>query len=186
MVDAARPGNFGGWLAAPPDDFRLVPKGALMNQRMQDQIQFLIEIDKVKHIFRRTIHQVHGGHPHAEYPPDRWGLIFMQHGTQKLFGFLAVQQVASPPLWSLIGLAGVLEFFGGLFLFLGLFFRPVAFILSGEMAVAYFMVHAPKGFWSLRNGGDLAVILCLLFLYLAVVGGGAWSLDRLGKRDHNA
>lgn len=109
--------------------------------------------------------------------------LFMQHGAQKLFGFLAPPQAVAPPLLSLIGLAGVLEFFGGLLLLLGLFTHPVAFILSGEMAVAYFMVHAPKGFWPLRNGGDLAVILCFLFLYLALSGGGAWSVDRLWGRD---
>jgi putative oxidoreductase len=110
-------------------------------------------------------------------------LVFMQHGAQKLFGFLAPQQAGSPSLLSLIGLAGVLEFFGGLFLLLGLFTRPVAFILSGEMAVAYFKVHAPKGFWPLKNGGDLAVILCFLFLYLSLTGGGVWSLDRLWRQD---
>ena len=112
--------------------------------------------------------------------------LFMQHGAQKLFGFLAPQQAVSPPLFSLIGLAGVLEFFGGLLLFLGLFTRPVAFILSGEMAVAYFMVHAPKGFWPIRNGGDLAVILCFVFLYLVLAGGGAWSVDRLRRRDKSS
>ena len=109
--------------------------------------------------------------------------VFMPHGAQKLFGFLASPQAAGPPLLSLLGLAGVLEFFGGLLLLLGLFTRPVAFILSGEMAVAYFMVHAPKGFWPLKNGGDLAVIFCFLFLYLVLAGGGAWSLDRLWRRD---
>ncbi len=112
--------------------------------------------------------------------------LFMQHGAQKLFGFLAPQQALSPPLFSLIGLAGVLEFFGGLLLLLGLFTRPVAFILSGEMAVAYFMVHAPKGFWPIRNGGDLAVISCFVFLYLVLAGGGAWSVDRLWRRDKSS
>ncbi len=105
-------------------------------------------------------------------------LLFMQHGAQKLFGFLAPIQATSYPLLSLMGIAGVLEFFGGVLLVLGLFTRPVAFILSGEMAVAYFMVHAPKGFWPLRNGGDLAFLLSFMFLYIAVAGGGAWSLDR--------
>ena len=109
-------------------------------------------------------------------------LLFMQHGAQKLFGFLAPMHAASPPLLSLLGIAGVLEFFGGLLLVLGLFSRPVAFLLSGEMAVAYFMVHAPKGFWPLRNGGDLAVIWCFVFLYIAVAGAGAWSMDRLWFR----
>ncbi len=109
--------------------------------------------------------------------------LFMQHGAQKLFGFLSPEHAVLPPLMSLLGLAGVLEFFGGLFILLGLFTRPVAFILSGEMAAAYFLVHAPKGFWPLRNGGDLAVVLCFVFLYLALAGGGAWSGDRLWRRD---
>ena len=109
-------------------------------------------------------------------------LLFMQHGAQKLFGFLTPMHAASPPLLSLLGIAGVLEFFGGLLLVLGLLSRPVAFLLSGEMAVAYFMVHAPKGFWPLRNGGDLAVIFCFVFLYIAVAGAGAWSMDRLWFR----
>jgi putative oxidoreductase len=111
-------------------------------------------------------------------------LLFMQHGAQKLFGFLAPMQATSHSLLSLMGIAGVLEFFGGLLLVLGLFTRPVAFVLSGQMAVAYFMVHAPKGFWPLQNGGDLAFLWSFVFLYMAVAGGGAWSLDRLwfGKR----
>lgn len=115
--------------------------------------------------------------------------LFMPHGAQKLFGFLAPDQAVLPPLLSLLGLAGVLEFFGGLFILLGLFTRPVAFILSGEMAVAYFMVHAPQGFWPLGNGGDLAAIFCFVFLYLVFAGGGAWSVDRLWRRDpstHNS
>jgi putative oxidoreductase len=106
-------------------------------------------------------------------------LLFMQHGAQKLFGFLAPVQAPSPPLFSLMGVAGALEFFGGLLLVLGLFTRPVAFLLSGEMAVAYFMVHAPKGFWPIQNKGDLAVLWCFVFLYMVVAGGGTWSLDRL-------
>jgi putative oxidoreductase len=109
--------------------------------------------------------------------------LFMQHGAQKLFGFLAPPQAASPALFSLMGLAGVLEFFGGLLVLLGLFTRPAAFILSGQMAVAYFMVHAPKGFWPIQNKGDLAILFCFIFLYLAAAGGGAWSVDRLLKRD---
>ena len=107
-------------------------------------------------------------------------LLFMQHGAQKLFGFLAsMQATSSHSLFSLLGIAGVLEFFGGPFLVFGLFTRPVAFLLSGQMAVAYFMAHAPKGFWPLQNRGDLAVLYCFVFLYMAVAGGGAWSLDRL-------
>jgi putative oxidoreductase len=109
--------------------------------------------------------------------------LFMQHGAQKLFGFLSTQQGATPSLLSMIGIAGVLEFFGGLLILLGLFTRPVAFILSGLMAVAYFMSHAPQGFWPMQNRGELAVAYCFVFLYMAVAGGGAWSLDRLLKRD---
>ncbi|HEX5732036.1 MAG TPA: DoxX family protein [Blastocatellia bacterium] len=108
--------------------------------------------------------------------------LFMQHGAQKLFGFLATEQGATPPLFSLVGIAGLLEFFGGIFILLGLFTRPVAFILSGMMAVAYFMGHAPQGFWPLQNKGELAVLYCFVFLFLAVAGGGAWSIDRLLRR----
>jgi putative oxidoreductase len=112
--------------------------------------------------------------------------LFMQHGAQKLFGFLSTQQGATPPLLSMIGIAGVLEFFGGLFILLGLFTRPVAFILSGLMAVAYFMAHAPQGFWPMQNRGELAVAYCFVFLYMAVAGGGSWSLDRLLRRDETS
>jgi putative oxidoreductase len=88
---------------------------------------------------------------------------------------------------SQMGIGGVLEFVGGLLLMLGLFTRPVAFILSGTMAVAYFQMHAPRGFWPLQNRGELAVLYCFLFLFLAVAGGGEWSLDRLlRRRDHAA
>ncbi len=109
-------------------------------------------------------------------------ILFMQHGAQKLFHLLAPPGMMSPPLLSLLGLAGVLEFFGGLALLLGLFTRPVAFILCGEMAVAYFMAHAPHGFWPIQNHGDLAVLFCFVFFYLAAAGGGAWSIDRIRKR----
>jgi putative oxidoreductase len=104
--------------------------------------------------------------------------LFMQHGGQKLLGFPAPAQAAHP-LLSLIGLAGVLELFGGFLLLLGLFSRPVAFLLSGQMAVAYFMAHAPQGFWPLLNRGELAVLYSFVFLYLAVAGGGSWSIDHL-------
>jgi len=115
--------------------------------------------------------------------------LFMEHGASKLFGFLASPQTPLPPLFSLIGIAGILEFFGGLAVLIGLFTRPVAFILSGQMAVAYFMVHAPGGFWPLKNKGELAALYAFLFLYLAKVGGGAWSLDhvwRRGRSGHNS
>ena len=109
--------------------------------------------------------------------------LYMQHGAQKLFGVFATPQAHSFPLFSFMGVGGVLEFFGGLLVLLGLFTRPVAFILSGQMAVAYFMVHAPKGFWPILNGGDLAVLWCFVFLYLASAGGGVWSLDHaLGRK----
>ncbi|RMH21133.1 MAG: DoxX family protein [Gemmatimonadetes bacterium] len=103
------------------------------------------------------------------------GFLFAAHGAQKLFGVLG--RDAPVELMSLMGLAGVLEFFGGLLVMVGLFTRPVAFVLAGEMAVAYFMVHAPRGFWPLMNRGEPAVLFCFIFLMLAANGGGALSLD---------
>jgi putative oxidoreductase len=103
-------------------------------------------------------------------------LIFMAHGTQKLLGF-PPSDSPGPPLFSLIGLAGVLELVGGALLLLGLFTRPVAFILSGQMAVAYWIAHAPQSFYPVLNGGDAAILYCFVFLYLVFAGGGAWSLD---------
>ena len=108
--------------------------------------------------------------------------LFMQHGAQKLFGVLVVPSKTAVELFSLMGFAGMLEFFGGLLILLGLFTRPVAFILSGQMAVAYFMAHAPKGFWPVVNKGELAALYCFLFLYLIAAGGGPWSLDYLRKK----
>jgi putative oxidoreductase len=107
--------------------------------------------------------------------------LFMEHGGQKLFNFPPSAHPMShlPPLMLT---AGVLEFFGGLLLLLGVFTRPVAFILAGEMAVGYFIAHAPHDFWPLRNMGELAVIYCFVFLYLAAAGGGPWSLERLWQR----
>jgi putative oxidoreductase len=110
------------------------------------------------------------------------GFLFMLHGAQKMFGFPAPIPGGGPPLMSLFGIGGMLEFFGGLLVMLGLFTRPVAFILSGEMAVAYFMVHAPAGFWPLLNRGETAVLYCFIFLYLAFAGGGPWSVDSLLRR----
>jgi putative oxidoreductase len=109
-------------------------------------------------------------------------LVFMQHGSQKLFHLPpsgAPGPVAPLVLMSQTGLAGILEFFGGMLLLLGLFTRPVAFIVSGEMAVAYFQVHAPRGFLPIVNRGELPVVLCFVFLYLAFAGGGAFSVDAL-------
>lgn len=103
--------------------------------------------------------------------------LFMSHGAQKLFGVPTVEPRHTVALLSLMGLAGVLEAFGGLLVFLGLFTRPVAFLLSGEMAVAYFRMHAPRGFWPILNGGEMAVFYCFVFLFFAAAGGGPWSLD---------
>ncbi len=103
------------------------------------------------------------------------GLLFAQHGAQKLFGWLGGQQVDS---WmSMMGIAGILEFFGGILIIIGLFTRPVAFVLSGEMAAAYFMAHFPQGFWPATNQGEPAVLFCFIFLYFAATGAGRWSVD---------
>ncbi|OLE18470.1 MAG: DoxX family protein [Betaproteobacteria bacterium 13_1_20CM_3_63_8] len=102
--------------------------------------------------------------------------LFMAHGMQKLLSFPAPPP-APPALFSLIGIAGLLELLGGALLIVGLFTRPVAFILSGEMAFAYFMAHAPQGFWPIVNRGELAALYCFVFLYLAAAGGGPWSID---------
>ena len=108
--------------------------------------------------------------------------LFVAHGTQKLFGFPAAGPNAPVPLISLLGVAGTLETGGGTLLLLGLFTRPVAFLLAGEMAVAYFLRHAPHGFWPLLNRGELPVLFCFLYLYLAAAGGGPWSLEALQGR----
>jgi putative oxidoreductase len=114
------------------------------------------------------------------------GFLLTAHGAQKLFGFLAPAGASAPPMFSQMWVGGVLELFGGILLLLGLFTRPVAFILSGMMAVAYFQMHAPGGFWPLQNKGELAVLYCFVFLFLAAAGGGAWGLDRLFRRDQAA
>jgi putative oxidoreductase len=148
-------------------------------------------------LLRRNIHRfarqasVSGGTSTRDLPKltslDKWAphalavlrvvtaLLFMAHGTGKLLGFpdLGFQ----PELFSLIGLAAILEIVGGALLVLGLFTRPVAFILSGQMAVAYFMAHAPNGFFPVLNQGESAVLFCFIFLFLVFSGPGAWSLD---------
>ena len=106
------------------------------------------------------------------------GLAFAQHGAQKLFGLLGGTAVE---LMSQRGLAGVFEFVGGLLIAIGIFTSPIAFLASGMMAVAYFQVHAPRGFWPIQNGGELAVLYCFIFLYLAAVGSGKLSLDSIRK-----
>ena len=107
------------------------------------------------------------------------GLLFLEHGLSKLAGFPHVAMFDKLHLVSLLGLAGVIELVGGALLTLGLLTRIVAFIMSGEMAFAYFIVHAPKSFFPALNGGELAIVYCFLFLYFAVAGAGAWSLDQL-------
>jgi len=107
--------------------------------------------------------------------------LFIEHGLQKWLAF-PVPRSSPTILWSLSGAAGLLELFGGLLLLLGLFTRPVAFLLSGLMAFAYFLAHAPRGFWPIVNGGELAALYCFVFLYLAAAGGGPWSADRWVRR----
>ncbi|MEQ9490983.1 MAG: DoxX family protein [Alphaproteobacteria bacterium] len=106
------------------------------------------------------------------------GLLFLQHGTTKYLGFPASQMSGASPM-SMGGAAGIIELVGGVLLILGLFTRPVAFIMSGTMAVAYFYAHFPQGFFPLLNGGELAALYCFVFLYLAAAGGGPWSLDAM-------
>ena len=106
------------------------------------------------------------------------GLLFLEHGTSKYLS-LPVSPTTGVSLLSLSGINGVIELVGGVLIVLGLFTRPVAFILSGNMAVAYFIAHAPRGFFPLLNGGELAIIYCFAFLYLAAAGGGEWSIDNL-------
>ncbi len=107
------------------------------------------------------------------------GFLFMQHGVQKLFGWLSESPNHPVELLSAFGAAGVLETFGGALMILGLFTRPVGFILSGLMAVAYFRAHAPQGFWPIQNQGELAALYSFVWLYFFAKGGGRFSLDRL-------
>jgi putative oxidoreductase len=106
------------------------------------------------------------------------GLLFISHGMTKLFNFPATPYFPSAvPVFSFMGVTGVIELVGGALIILGLFTRLTAFILAGEMAVAYFMAHAPQGFFPINNGGELAIMFCFVFLYLAANGPGPWSLD---------
>jgi putative oxidoreductase len=109
--------------------------------------------------------------------------LFFQVGSAKLFAFPAAIMPGggTAPLGSLVGIAGTLEVVGGALLLVGLFTRPVAFLLSGEMAVAYFHSHAPQGFWPVLNMGTDAVLYCFLWLYISAVGAGPWSLDALRR-----
>lgn len=109
-------------------------------------------------------------------------LIFMLHGSQKLFGFPAPPEHGLPAAFSLFWIGAVLELFGGLLILLGLFTRPVAFLLAGEMAVAYWMFHAPANPFPVLNGGDAAILYCFVFLLLVFAGPGAWSVDGIRGR----
>lgn len=106
------------------------------------------------------------------------GLLFLEHGTAKLLKFPHDPMFDGVQLMSLMGLAGVLEIVGGLLIVIGLCTRPVAFVLAGMMAVAYFMAHAPQSFFPALNQGDAAILFCFIFLYLVCAGPGAWSVDK--------
>ena len=110
------------------------------------------------------------------------GLLLLQHGTAKLFKIPVIPTFANLSITSLPGIAGILELVGGVLIILGLFTRPTAFILSGMTAFAYFIAHAPKGFYPILNGGELAVLYCFVFLYLAAAGPGPWSVDAGRKK----
>jgi len=111
--------------------------------------------------------------------------MFLQHATAKLFAFPHVAMFDGLQLMSLMGAAGIIELVGSLLLLVGLFTRVAAFILSGEMAFAYFMVHAPKGFFPILNAGELAALYCFVFLFIAAAGPGPWSVDALRSRTVN-
>jgi putative oxidoreductase len=105
------------------------------------------------------------------------GLLFLAHGVQKYFGFPIVAPFGIVQPASLLGVTGILELVGGAMIVVGLFTRPVAFVLSGMMAVGYFMIHMPKSLFPIANGGEMAVMFCFVFLYISTVGAGRWSID---------
>jgi len=107
------------------------------------------------------------------------GLLFFLHGLPKLFGGFG--RPAPVELMSQMGLAGIIEVIGGAMIALGLFTSPVAFLASGQMAVAYFQAHAPRGLWPIMNGGELAALFCFVFLYIAAIGSGKLSIDSIRK-----
>jgi putative oxidoreductase len=111
-------------------------------------------------------------------------LLFLQHGLSKLFGFPS--PMTPPPFLTMEWISGVIEFAGGVLLTLGLCTRPAAFIMSGEMAVGYFMFHASQGFFPILNHGDAAILYCFVFLYLVFAGAGPWSLDALWRRNRRS
>ena len=103
-------------------------------------------------------------------------LLFLSHGMSKILG-IPMSSASFPQPWTLLWVAGMLELIGGLLLLIGLLSRPVAFLLAGEMAVAYWMVHAPDNFWPVLNGGEAAILFCFIFLYIMIRGPGPWSVD---------
>jgi putative oxidoreductase len=124
--------------------------------------------------------------PLARYEPQLRSLFrimaaftFSLHGFQKFFGWFGGIGGHRVPVNTMLGMAGLIESIGAPLIILGLFTRPVAFVLSGEMAIGYFRTHAPRGLWPLLNGGELAVFYCFMFLWLSAAGAGPWSLDRL-------
>jgi putative oxidoreductase len=108
------------------------------------------------------------------------GLLFLEHGTAKYLGFPHLEKVPDPI--SMSGVSGMLELVGGALIVLGLFTRPVAFLLSGNMAVAYFYAHAPRAFFPMLNAGEAAILFCFVFLYIFFAGPGPWSIDAMMKR----
>ena len=108
-------------------------------------------------------------------------LIFIIHGTQKLFGFPVAPASGLPAAFTLFWFGAILEAVGGFLILIGLWTRPVAFVLAGEMAYAYWMFHAPRSIYPLLNGGDAAILYCFIFLYLVFAGAGAWSVDSRSK-----
>ncbi len=122
----------------------------------------------------------------AGYAPQAYALmriivalLFLCHGLQKIFGLFGGLNGAAAPLFSLMGVAGLIEIVAGALIALGLFTVPAAFIASGHMAAAYFIGHFPMGFWPIQNNGELAVLYCFVFLYMATRGAGIWSADSL-------
>jgi putative oxidoreductase len=107
-------------------------------------------------------------------------LLFLEHGTSRLLGFPS--PLPTPQMFTMYWFAGAIELTGGVLLLVGLLTRPAAFIMSGEMAFAYFISHAPNGFFPILNRGDGAILFCFIFLYIAVAGAGPWSLDALWRR----
>ena len=106
------------------------------------------------------------------------GLVYLQHGLQKMIGFPPTT-AAHPGMFTLLWFAGMIETIGGTLLVLGLLTRPAAFVVAGELAVIYFYAHFPRSFWPAANGGNLAIVYCFAFLYIFFAGPGPWSLDRL-------